>query len=52
LKFAPPYHPELQPIENVWGVLKSPIAFNPSENETPKSLQERLEYALDSVTEK
>jgi hypothetical protein len=52
LKFTPPYHRELQPIEKVWGIVKNPIAFNPSENETPKSLQERLEHALGSVTEK
>jgi transposase len=51
LKFTPPYYPELQPIEKVWGIVKNPIAFNPCLNETTKSLQQRLENALDSVTE-
>ncbi|KAJ0404826.1 hypothetical protein ATCC90586_000900 [Pythium insidiosum] len=28
--YTPPYHPELQPIEKVWGAIKNRIAKNPA----------------------
>ena len=28
--YTPPYHPELQPIEVVWAVVKNRIAFDPA----------------------
>jgi transposase len=40
--FTPPYHPELQPIEKIWGVMKNRIAA-----EAPaKSMSELLENVL------
>jgi hypothetical protein len=35
--FTPLYHPELQPIEKVWAVVKQPVALNPDleERHTP-----------------
>ncbi|GMF14055.1 unnamed protein product [Phytophthora lilii] len=32
LLYTPPYHPELQPIELVWGRVKTRIARNPADN--------------------
>ncbi len=45
---TPPYHPELQPIEICWGVLKNEIARNC--NFTMKGLETQLEKAFDKVT--
>jgi len=42
---TPPYHPELQPIEICWGVLKNEIARHC--DFTMKSLQRQLENAFD-----
>ncbi|POM80338.1 Hypothetical protein PHPALM_1836 [Phytophthora palmivora] len=32
LLFTPPYHPELQPIELIWAIVKGRIAEDPPEN--------------------
>jgi transposase len=45
---TPPYHPELQPIEVCWGVLKNEIARNC--NFTMKNLEIQLETAFAKVT--
>jgi transposase len=45
---TPPYHPELQPIEICWGVLKNEIARNC--DFTMKNLQLQLENAFSKVT--
>ena len=45
-----PYHPELQPIEVCWGVVKNEIARNC--NFTMTGLQKQLDLAFDSVTSK
>jgi transposase len=47
---TPPYHPELQPIETCWGVVKNQIARNC--DFTMANLLIQLEEAFDSVTEK
>ena len=47
---TPPYHPELQPIEVCWGVVKNEIARNC--NFTMTGLQKQLDLAFDSVTSK
>lgn len=44
---TPPYHPELQPIETCWGVVKNEIARNC--NFTMKGLQEQIETAFSKV---
>lgn len=46
---TPPYHPELQPIEKCWGVLKNEIARHC--DFTMKSLEVQLENAFTKVTE-
>lgn len=46
---TPPYHPELQPIEICWGVLKNEIARHC--DFTMRSLETQLESAFDKVTE-
>lgn len=45
---TPPYHPELQPIELCWGVLKNEIARNC--DFTMKNLEAQLEKAFLKVT--
>lgn len=45
---TPPYHPELQPIEICWGVLKNEIARNC--DFTMKNLEIQLEEAFKKVT--
>ena len=45
---TPPYHPELQPIETCWAVVKNQIARNC--NFTMSNLQKQLDKAFDSVT--
>ena len=45
---TPPYHPELQPIEICWGVLKNEIARNC--NFTMKNLEVQLENAFTKIT--
>ena len=45
---TPPYHPELQPIEICWGVVKNAIARNC--NFTMANLYEQLETAFYKVT--
>ncbi len=47
---TPQYHPELQPIENVWGIVKSNIATTQTGDYTMRSLQERLPPAFQKVT--
>lgn len=47
---TPPYHPELQPIETCWGVVKNHIARN--SDFTMKNLIEQLEVGFDKVTGK
>lgn len=47
---TPQYHPELQPIENVWGIVKSNIAATQTGDYTMRSLQERLPPAFQIVT--
>lgn len=45
---TPPYHPELQPIELCWGVVKNEVARNC--NFTMKNLEMQLENAFAKVT--
>ena len=45
---TPPYHPELQPIEICWGVVKNAVARNC--NFTMKNLENQLEDAFKNVT--
>ena len=47
---TPPYHPELQPIETCWAVLKNQIARNC--DFTMSNLLEQLDKAFDGVTAK
>ncbi len=47
---TPPYHPELQPIETCWAVIKNDIARNCEF--TLKNLEENLEKAFKKVTAK
>jgi transposase len=46
---TPPYHPELQPIETCWAVVKNQIARK--SKFTMAHLLEQLDDAFDSVTE-
>jgi len=45
---TPPYHPELQPIETCWAVVKNQIARNC--DFTMSNLLKQLDKAFDSVT--
>lgn len=45
---TPPYHPELQPIETCWAIVKNQIARNC--NFTMSNLREQLDKAFESVT--
>jgi transposase len=47
---TPPYHPELQPIETCWGVVKNHIARN--SDFTMKNLIQQLEAGFGKVTGK
>ncbi len=47
---TPQYHPELQPIEYAWGIVKAEIAQTQTGEYTLTSLKERLPSALDQVT--
>lgn len=47
---TPPYHPELQPIEICWGVVKNPMARNC--DFTMKALTNQLEEGFAKVTAK
>jgi transposase len=47
---TPPYHPELQPIETCWGVVKNHIARN--SDFTMKNLLEQLDAGFAKVTDK
>ncbi|RHZ20440.1 hypothetical protein DYB26_005501 [Aphanomyces astaci] len=47
LLFTPPYHPELQPIEVVWGVVKNRIGVRPSKD--MGELRTRLELEFSSI---
>ncbi len=47
---TPPYHPELQPIETCWGIVKNHIARN--SDFTMKNLIEQLEVGFGKVTGK
>ena len=47
---TPPYHPELQPIETCWGIVKNEIARNC--DFTMNNLIQQLEGAFDKVTAK
>jgi hypothetical protein len=47
---TPQYHPELQPIEQVWGIVKSHIAATQTGDFSMHSLQERLPAAFAKVT--
>jgi transposase len=45
---TPPYHPELQPIELCWGIVKNQVARN--SNFTMSNLQLQLEGAFEKIT--
>jgi len=47
---TPPYHPELQPIENIWGITKEKIAKTQTGDYTMKSLKERIMPAFEKIT--
>lgn len=46
--YTPPYHPELQPIEIIWGVMKNPLARKVT---TMKDLGDRISKSKESITE-
>ena len=48
---TPPYHCELQPIEKVWSIVKTPISFDPDLSETAKKLEGKLDNSLKNVPE-
>lgn len=48
LYYTPPYHPDLQPIELIWGRVKNQIATNPSRR--IGELKEKLQAAFDGLT--
>jgi transposase len=45
---TPPYHPELQPIEMCWGILKNEVARHC--DFTLENLKYQLEHAFDKIT--
>ncbi|HSX78759.1 MAG TPA: transposase [Candidatus Saccharimonadia bacterium] len=45
---TPPYHPELQPIETCWGILKNEVARHC--DFTLDNLKRQLEHAFDKIT--
>ena len=45
---TPPYHPELQPIEICWGIVKNEVGRNC--NFTMQNLENQLEEAFNKVT--
>ncbi len=47
---TPPYHPELQPIETCWGIVKNEVARNC--NFTMENLVMQLDKAFEKVTSK
>lgn len=47
---TPQYHPELQPIEHVWGIVKSNLAETQTGKYTITSLKERLMPAFEKIT--
>ena len=49
---TPPYHCELQPIEQVWGIVKNKIAAAPNIDETELSLRNRLLELFAAITPK
>lgn len=49
--FTPPYHPEVQPIEKVWAMIKNPIAYNPDPKETVSTLTDKLVKSLEKIPE-
>ncbi|RHY19221.1 hypothetical protein DYB32_010266 [Aphanomyces invadans] len=48
LLLTPPYHPELQPIEVIWGIVKNKIACRPSSD--MEDLERRLKTNYADVT--
>ena len=48
--FTPPYHPELQPIEQVWAAIKNPIAFDPARD--MQELHAKIWEGIDKVDSK
>ncbi|KAG6946633.1 hypothetical protein JG688_00015949, partial [Phytophthora aleatoria] len=47
--FTSPYHPELQPIEMIWGLMKNHIAANPATS--AKELDAKVDDEFSKVTE-
>lgn len=47
---TPQYHPELQPIEQVWGIVKDQLADSQEGNYTMANLQARLGPAFAEIT--
>ena len=45
---TPPYHPELQPIETCWGILKNEVARHC--DFTLENLKRQLDHAFDKIT--
>ena len=45
---TPPYHPELQPIETCWGIVKNHVARNC--DFSMNNLIEQLEFGFEKVT--
>lgn len=48
LLYTPPYHPELQPIELIWGQVKNAVALDPASDMA--GLQSKLKVLFDGVT--
>lgn len=48
LLYLPPYHPDLNPIENAWSKIKS--CLRAAEARTHEALEEALKTAINSIT--
>ncbi|KAG2996754.1 hypothetical protein PC128_g12387 [Phytophthora cactorum] len=50
VSYTPPYHPELQPIELIWGHMKGWIGRNPAKNVS--ELEEKMEASKGRIVSK
>ena len=52
VKYTPPYHPELQPIEKIWGNIKNKIAADPVTKGGMPELKRRIEEGKDDIEQR
>lgn len=50
LLYTPPYAPEVQPIELVWGAVKHTVAAQSSNDRTPTETRHQTEVAFEAMT--